>query len=162
MYRVDLEDGSVLEAYKHYWTRRYIHLDARGRAFFWLDRGLYEEGNPEELLAEVLRGHERRGNIVRHNNWVDGDRLSWARSATRHRISRKRSLWVIQHAGICMEQGVGSDGDPLLYFFGDDEDDRPLEVAGAESPTGRLTVIHSMQLREQFEEQYVEALRWRK
>jgi hypothetical protein len=68
----------------------------------------------------------------------------------------------VQHAGVCLEQGLGSDGDLLLFFFGDDQNERPLEIAGAEGPTGRLTVIHSMQLRERFEDQYMEALRWRK
>lgn len=29
MYSVDLKDGTRLQAYKHYWTRRYLHLDGR-------------------------------------------------------------------------------------------------------------------------------------
>jgi hypothetical protein len=162
MFRVDLEDGAVVEAYKHSWTRQYLHLDQEGRAFVFIGGGWYEEADPRVLLEEVLAGYECRGSIVRQNDWVNGERVGWARSATRLRVSRKQSLWVIQHAGICFERGIGSEGDPLLYFFGDDEDERPLEVAAAEGPAGKLTVIHVMNLRDQFEDDYMEALRWRK
>jgi hypothetical protein len=159
---VELEDGTVVQAYKHSRTRRYLYLDGAGRAYAPVGRARYEEVDSVALLIEVLEVGGGHFGIVRQNEWFDGERITWARSATRHRVSRKQSLWVIQHAGICLEQGLGSDGDPLLYFFGDDENERPLEVAGAEGPTGKLTVIHSMQLRERFEDRYMEALRWRK
>jgi hypothetical protein len=162
MFRVDLEDGTVVEAYKHSWTRGYLHLDSAGRAYTFLGRGWYEETDPRSLLQEVLEGCESRASIVRQNDWVDGERIGWARSATRHHIARRRSLWVIQHAGICFQEGLGMQGDPLVFFFGDDEDECPLEVLAAEAPDGRLTVIHSMNLRDQFEDDYMEAYRWRR
>jgi hypothetical protein len=122
----------------------------------------YEEVDPELLLEDALRDCESRASIVRQNDWVTGERIGWARSATRHRVSRARSLWVIQHAGICIERGVGKSGDPLLFFLGDDDDERPLEVIAAEGPTGKLTVIHSMHLRDRFEDDYMEGYRWRR
>jgi hypothetical protein len=162
MFRIDLEDGTVVEAYKHSWTRRYLHLDSRGRGYVFRGDGCYEESDPDALLEEVLRGIETRASIVRRNDWIDGERVSWARSATRHRVSREQSLWIIQHAGICFQRGFGRAGDPLLFFFGDDEDDRPLEVTAAEGAGGKLTAIHSMQLRDRFEDDYMEAYEWRR
>jgi hypothetical protein len=162
MFRVDLEDGTVVEAYKHSWTRRYLHLDPLGRAYAFRAGGWYEETDPRSLLEEVLEGCESRASIVRQNDWVDGERIGWARSATRHRVSRDRSLWVIQHAGVCFERGLGKRGEPLLVFLGDDENERPLEVIAAEAPTGKLIVIHSMHLRDRFEDDYMEAYRWRR
>jgi hypothetical protein len=162
MFRVDLDDGTVVEAYKHSWTRSYLHLDAEGRAYAFRGGGWYEETDPRSLLEEVLEGCESRASIVRQNDWVDGERIGWARSATRHRVGRDRSLWIIQHAGICFEHGLGRRREPLLLFVGDDEDERPLEVIAAEGPMRGLTVIHSMHLRDRFEDDYMEAYRWRR
>lgn len=162
MYRVDLGDGTVVEAYKHSWTRQYLHLDSQGRAYVSLGQGRWEEAAPQSLLEEAIAGCESRASIVRQNDWVDGQRIGWARSATRHRVARKQTLWVIQHAGICFERGTGSGADPLLWFYGDDESERPLEVMAAGVLAGKLTVIHSMGLRDRFEDDYMEAYRWRR
>ena len=43
---VDLEDGRRLQAYKHYWTRRYLHLDDEGTAFVYTPYG-YLRGNAD-------------------------------------------------------------------------------------------------------------------
>ena len=43
MFQVELEDGAMVQAYKHWWTRRYVHLDFGGRAFVFIDEGTYEE-----------------------------------------------------------------------------------------------------------------------
>lgn len=161
MFRIDLEDGTVVEAYKHSWTRRYLYLDSLGRAYAFRAGGWYEEADPRSLLEEVLEGCESRASIVRQNDWVDGEQIGWARSATRHRVARKRTQWVIQHAGICFERGTGSGGDQLLWFYGDDEGERPLEIMAAAGPAGKLTVINSMDLRDRFEDDYMEAYGWR-
>jgi hypothetical protein len=162
MYRVDLEDGTVIEAYKHYWTRGYLHLAADGRAFGWVGRSLYEEVDPIALLEEVLDGQEPRASIVRQNDWIDGEQIAWARSATRHRIRRRETLFVIQHAGICFERGRGSRGEPRLFFFGEDDRERPLEVVAFENLEGNLLVVHSMRLRDRFKDDYREARKWRR
>lgn len=157
MFRVELEDGTVVEAYKHSQTRRYLHLDAAGRAYVSVGRARYEEADPVILLLEVAAPPL---DIVRQNEWFDGKRITWARSATRHRIPRARTRFVIEHAGICFEDGVGKKGEPRLYFFGDDEQGRPLEIVAIEGGGRRLLVIHSMLLRRRFETRYKEALKW--
>ena len=162
MFRDFLEDGTVIEAYKHSWTRQYLHLDSSGRAYEFVGGISYEEVDPDELLSKALRSCGSRANIVRQNEWVDNKRITWARSATRHRIPRARTLYVLQQAGICFQDGTGRKGKPRLYFFGDDENEQPLEVVAIERDDGKLLVIHSMPLRERFEERYTEALRWRK
>jgi hypothetical protein len=162
MFRVDLDDGTVVEAYKHSRTRQYLHLDHDGRAYVSLGNRRYEETDLQALLDEALAGHRSRASIVRRNEWIDGERIGWARSATRHRIPRRQTLFVIQHAGICFQGGVGRRGEPRLYVFSDDEERRPLEVVAYENGGGELLVVHSMLLREKFEEDYEEAMRWRK
>jgi hypothetical protein len=162
MSRDFLEDDIVVEAYKHTWTRQYLHLDARGRAYVFAGGISYEEVDPGVQLAEVLRNSEPRTDIVRQNDWIDGKRIAWARAATRHRVARSRTLFAIQQAGICFKGGTGRDGEPRLYFLGDDEDEQPLEIVAFERADGSLLVIHSMPLRDRFEEKYTEALRWRR
>jgi hypothetical protein len=58
MFRDFLEGGIVVEAYKHRWTRRYLHLDSAGRAYVFLGgtagTSSYEEVEPHALLAEAL------------------------------------------------------------------------------------------------------------
>src|SRR5436305_7906734 len=86
-----------LHAYKHWETRRYLHLDHGGRAFVFIwdeNRGIdepseYEEVDPQWLLEIALAKPEDRANFLRQNVSPEFNRLRWARSATRHRISRK-------------------------------------------------------------------------
>jgi hypothetical protein len=91
--------------------------------------------------------------------------VRWARSATKHRISRERSLHVIEHCGLRFEQdppgnaAVGSD--PRLLFLGDDAEGIALEVMAIELDDGSLFVIHAMALRDSYEERYEEARKWR-
>jgi hypothetical protein len=163
MFEVELEDGAMVQAYKHWWTRRYLHLDFSGRAFVSTGERLYEEADSGELLAAVLRGRESRARIVRQNDWVDGDKISWARSATRHRIPREHAHFVIEHAGICFEEEEERHGfQPRLFFFGADGDGRELEIVAVESGDDRLRVIHAMALRDRFRIDYLEALGWRR
>lgn len=163
MFEVELEDGAMVQAYKHWWTRRYVHLDFGGRAFVFTEDDLYEEVHAEELLAAVLRGRESRAKIVRQNDWVADDKISWARSATRHRIPREATAYVIEHARVCFEEEEGQDGfQPRLFFFGKDANERELEVAAVELSGDRLRVIHSMPLRDRFRIDYLEALGWQK
>ena len=49
MCEVELKDGSRLQAYKHSWTRRYLYLDDKGRAFGYAGEERYREVDPEEL-----------------------------------------------------------------------------------------------------------------
>jgi hypothetical protein len=66
MFEVELESGLRLHAYKHWETRKYLHLDKEGRAFvyIWPDEfdsdepGSYREVDPERLLNLVLEGRQ--------------------------------------------------------------------------------------------------------
>jgi hypothetical protein len=92
--------------------------------------------------------------------------LIWARSATKHRIARARSRYIIEHCGLRFEQvppaGAPAGAEPRLVFLGDDADGVALEVIAVELEDGSLLVIHSMRLRERYREQYEEAGRWRR
>lgn len=92
--------------------------------------------------------------------------LKWARAATRHRISRERSRYVIEHCGLFFEQDPPADSpedvSPRLVFLGDDADGIALEVMAVELEDEALLVIHAMPLRDRYRKQYEETKRWRR
>ena len=166
MGEVALTDGTRVQLYKHYWTRRYLMLDLGGRTFVNRDKDRYEEAeDPEWMLRLVFRFGETRGDIVRRNEWVDNDDVGWVRSALRHGISHERSLHVVRHAGICWRQTEHADEwycDPLFIFLGPDQDWSPLEVIGIVGRDCTLMIVHAMPLRERWQGWYEEASRWRR
>ena len=92
--------------------------------------------------------------------------MRWARAATKHRISRKRSGYVVEHCGLRFEQeppsGSPEKSSPRLVFLGDDENGVALEVMAVGVEGGDLLVIHAMPLRDRYLEQYEEAKKWRR
>jgi hypothetical protein len=92
--------------------------------------------------------------------------LKWARSATKHRISRERSRYVIEHCGLRFKQEAPANApvgaSSRLVFLGDDTDGIALEVMAVELDDENLLVIHSMPLRDRYQKQYEEATKWRK
>lgn len=54
MFLIGCEDGTRIHAYKHCWTRRYLHLSEDGRAFAWRSAGRYREIDRFRLLDLVL------------------------------------------------------------------------------------------------------------
>ena len=166
MYAVELTDGTRVQAYKHYWTRDYLHLDDEGRAFIYAGKERYEEVNPPWLLRRILRVELEERYSVRQNVWPDEPILRFARSATKHRISRERSLYVIEQCGIQFideyRRPNGSDGTQHVLFFGDDLEGVALEVLAAENEDEEFTVIHAMNLRNKYLSLYEEAKKWRK
>jgi hypothetical protein len=54
MFSVVCENGRRLQAYKHIWTRRYIHLDGTGAAFVYRRDGRYEQVDALWLMQMVL------------------------------------------------------------------------------------------------------------
>lgn len=165
---VQLTDGTRLQMYKHYWTRGYLHLAEDGRAFVFVPKTRYEEVNPPWLLMRVLQTEPdpELGYSVRQNVWPEEARITFARSATRHRISRERSLHVIEHCGIQFVDRfwnpVTSDVDRKVYFLGDDLEEVAIEVVAVESEEDEFRVIHAMELRNRFRALYEEALPWAK
>lgn len=98
--------------------------------------------------------------IVRQNKWPAGG-LRWARSATKHRISRGRSRYVIERCVLVFDEeaptGDRVDRDPRVVLLGDDAGGVALEVIGIELEDESLLVIHAMPLRERYRRQYEEA-----
>ena len=169
MFAVELTDGSRLQAYKHYWTRGYLHLDNEGRAFVYAGKERYEEVNPPWLLTRVLGVELERRYSVRQNVWPEEPIIRFARSATRHRISKERALYVIEHCGFQVVErrrgeGPGSGPDKRVFFLGDDLEGVALEVVAAEfeEEEEEFLVIHAMNVRARFLALYEEAKEWRK
>jgi hypothetical protein len=92
--------------------------------------------------------------------------LKWARAATKHRISRESSRYVIEHCGLHFEQDPPADApvgaSSRLVFLGDDTEGFALEVMAVELEDESLLVIHAMPLRDRYRKQYEEAKRWRR
>jgi hypothetical protein len=165
---IQLTDGTRLQAYKHYWTRGYLHLSEDGRAFVFVPKTRYEEVSPPWLLMRVLR-KELDPSLrysVRQNVWPEEARITFARSATKHRISRERSLYVVEHCGIQFVERfwnrARSDVDRRVVFFGDDLEGVALEVMAIEKEEDEFMVIHAMDLRNRFRGLYEEARAWEK
>jgi len=78
--------------------------------------------------------------------------IRWARSATKHRVSRKRSAYVVQTATTILSQPAAP-GSRLtserLVFLGADEDGTMLEVMAVETDRGVL-IIHAMRMRAKY------------
>ncbi len=164
---MELTDGTRLQAYKHYWTREYLHLDNEGRAFVYVGKERYEEVNPPWLLRAVLREELERRYSVRQNVSPEEPIIGFARSATKHRISKERALYVIEHCGFQLVERRRSENfadgpDKRVFFFGDDLEGVALEVVAAEGAEEEFTVIHAMDLRTKFQLLYEEAKEWRK
>jgi len=47
---IELEDGTVVHAYKHIWTRHYVHATADGRVFEYRRPGRYREVDASQAL----------------------------------------------------------------------------------------------------------------
>lgn len=165
---IQLTDGTRLQVYKHYWTRDYLHLSEDGRAFVFVPKTRYEEVNPPWLLMRVLRTEldPSLRYSVRQNVWPEEAQISFARSATKHRISRERSLHVIERSGIQLVDrfwnSTRSDVDRRVYFLGNDLEEVALEVVAVELDEEEFTVIHAMELRNRFRGLYEEARAWEK
>jgi hypothetical protein len=165
---IQLTDGTRLQAYKHYWTRRYLHLSEDGRTFVFVPKTRYEEVNPPWLLMRVLR-KELDPSLrysVRQNVWPEEARFTFARSATKHRISRERSLYVIEHCGMQFVERrrnpANSGVDRRVAFFGDDLEGIALEVVAVEPEEDEFLVIHAMQLGDRHRGLYGEVRSWQR
>jgi hypothetical protein len=58
MFQVDLADGIAVHAYKHIFTRRYLHLGEDGRTLVFTRSGRYRTIDPFDLLMAVFDGWE--------------------------------------------------------------------------------------------------------
>ena len=96
---------------------------------------------------------------------LSSGRVRFARTATRHRISKESIRYVIAHCGLRFKEPAPHTAtdvrDLRLVYLGDDAGGRPLEVIAVELSDGELFVIHAMALRDKYKSQYKEAARWR-
>ncbi len=173
MFEVELENGVKLHAYKHWETRRYLHLDHSGRAFVYLwdenlaadDDGRYEEVDPQWLLSLVLEPG-RGATFVRRNVLSSHHRIRWARSASRHRVRRRSIRFVMARCRLQFTEPPPDEApagaSARLVFLGDDERGRALEVMAVRHGEDGLLVIHAMGVRDRYRLDYEEAQRWRR
>lgn len=165
---VQLVDGIRLQMYKHYWTRHYLHLSDDGRAFVFVPKTRYEEVNPPWLLMRVLRKElDPEGRYsVRQNVWHEEAQIRFARSATKHRISRERSQYVIENCGIQLVDRAWeretSSMEKRVVFIGDDLEGVALEVIAAEEDEDAFVVVHAMNVRKRFRGLFEEVRQWEK
>jgi hypothetical protein len=91
--------------------------------------------------------------------------IKFARSATRHRVSKERSRYVLEHCGWRFKESPPSSHtevlDLRLVYLGDDAEGARLEVIAVETGKDELLVIHAMPLRTKYKPQYEEARKWR-
>jgi hypothetical protein len=172
MFEAELENGVELHAYKHWDTRRYLHLDQGGRAYVYIwdeklaadDDGRYEQVDPEWLLDLVLDSG-RSATFVRRNVLSDFTRLRWARSASKHRVPRRCIRTVMSGCRLRFTEPpppeAPAGASERLVFVGDDERGRALEVMAVEPEKGEaLLVIHAMELQDRYRLDYEEAKWW--
>jgi hypothetical protein len=92
--------------------------------------------------------------------------LRFARSATKHGISKKSIRYAIAHCGLVFGEGPPAEDaevlDRRLVCLGDDASGRALEVIAVEGNKDDLIVIHAMALRKKYLGKYEEAKQWRR
>jgi hypothetical protein len=172
MHEVELEDGNRLHAYKHHETRRSMYLDHGRRAFVFIwderrdvdDGSDYEEVDPHGLLDLVLAGPDERASLFRQNLSAEFKRIRWARSATKHRVSRRRIRHALEHCLAILEEEPAAGSHPRpretrLIFLGEDPSGSTLEVIAVETAQDNLMVIHAMDLRPRYRSTYEEVRR---
>jgi hypothetical protein len=91
--------------------------------------------------------------------------VRFARSATKHRVSKESIRHVIAHCGLCFDEPPPAKNagvlDSRLVCLGDDANGRAIEVIAVEGDKDDLIVIHAMPLRDKYQAQYEEAKQWR-
>ncbi|HEX3238516.1 MAG TPA: hypothetical protein VHR18_00080 [Solirubrobacterales bacterium] len=83
--------------------------------------------------------------IVRRKPRPKLGEIRWARSATKHRISRERSIHVIERSELWFEQAATPGPDPRFVILGTDDDGVALEL-----PEGSILIIHAMPMRSRY------------
>ena len=98
--------------------------------------------------------------------WPEEARITFTRSATKHRISRERSLVVVERCGIQFikrHRSRSREGpDKRVLFLGDDLEGVALEVLAAEIAEEDFLVMHAMNVRNRLRAMYEEAKSWEK
>jgi hypothetical protein len=167
MYATELEDGAIVHAYKHWWTRCYLFLDRTGRAFTYTDRGRYRQVDPLRLLDEVLAGADRdiEPRYQARDDVLDAyEAIKWSPSSGRHGVSRQRARYLLGHRCVHLVGGenVGESREPVAVFLGEDRKGEALELTCLELEHRRLLVLTAMPLRDRYRGPFEEAIEWQK
>jgi hypothetical protein len=80
--------------------------------------------------------------------------VKWTRSATRHRISRERSGYVVLATTSVLLCEPRPGADDRLVYLGPDQDGVVLEVMAVAIETG-LLIIHAMPIRNRYKTYYL-------
>ncbi len=85
--------------------------------------------------------------------------IRFSQSASRHGISQARARYVVEHCPCPLYSSEEGDED-LIAFFGPDSRGVPLEVIALELADGDLLVIHAMNLRHRYLDDYARVMAW--
>lgn len=90
---------------------------------------------------------------------LDGLDVRFARSATRHRISKDRIIHVIANYRVRFEEpppdtDAARARSTRVVYLGADDRGRALEVMAVEGKQDELLVIHAMELRDKYRKHY--------
>lgn len=86
--------------------------------------------------------------------------VRFARSTTRHRVSKDSTRHVITNFRLRFEEPPPPGGrarSTRIVYLGEDAHGRALEVMAVEGDNRELLVIHAMPLREKYQKRYQEA-----
>jgi hypothetical protein len=83
--------------------------------------------------------------------------LRFAASAFRHGITEDRARYVVEHCA-CPLYPPDRREDEFVAFFGPDGNGVPLEVFGIELDDGSVLVIHAMNLRNRYLDDYARVM----
>ena len=168
MFAVELADGTRLQAYKHHWTRSYLHLDGDGRAFVYIDPKRYEEIDLGwalfRALEEDVLNKERFGHSWGRNFDAATIELHWMPTATSRDISRERADYVIRSCGLRFSTRTDDVPDPYdwpVLFVGEDAEQVALEVAAITVGEEEFLIFHVSELRDEFRGLLARASEWR-
>lgn len=87
-----------------------------------------------------------------------------AEAARKHGVGDDQIRFVIEHCGLAFDQPTPDDapGEGRLVFLGDGAHGVALEVVAVANEAGDLRVIHAMKLRAKYQQEYEEAVPWRR
>jgi hypothetical protein len=93
---------------------------------------------------------------------LETTKVRFARSATRHRISKDSVRHVIASYRVRFEQPPPAREwararATRIVYLGDDDHGKALEVMAIEGERGELLVIHAMELRDRYRKRYEDA-----
>jgi hypothetical protein len=83
--------------------------------------------------------------------------IRFAASASRHGISHERVRHVLSHC-MCPLHGLDPADDDLVGYLGPDSNGVPLEVFGIELDNDDVLVIHAMELRARYRDDYARVM----